>query len=726
MTAPQAAAPAAGSVLLALPLLLAPCGGSSPAESEAALVPAAADAERTDAIPLPALRARLELPVTGKPEGVLLRDLDRDGRAELVAVSREPGVLTVWTRPPSGWDLLPPRVELAIGDYALGPLAFPRVERDAVLVASRSDPSLALVDALGVEGPRELARVELAAAPRAIAVGTLAGDAQASALCVDREGTLHVWSGVGSALDFAGFTSQASALCLTGDGKRLAVADRTAHEVRFFEYADGRFTLARTVTLDGIPRDVAEADVDGDGELEFLVAGGDDHLWTIEADEGAPITVRDTGDVPLRLEVVAAREPNAPDDVLLLPFYRLQVMHYVAGEAEPQRTTYAGQTPWDISSGDWNGDGAREVVVANRDAHRVSVVFADQHGAWRTDRRIATGRGPDVVVGGRFTPHGDMRLAAFCALDGTLRLHDPATGALAADPIAVGAGATNPRLVPPGLRTQGEELVWTVAHAAADGRTRAWLSALDATDSGLEAALHCELAASASDLLVVDTYAGPELWVADDHASRLHRYDAGCEPRGEIAPGSPPLSPVALAKWRESGAARVVAACRGAGNDAQLYVYSETTTLWTEAPPISAPLIPIDVEAADVNGDGAIDLCLLGKPREGDGPGAVIVFLREGDDWRETPAIETGLRPYALASADLDGDGRADLVVSAQNSHQLNLYFGRKDRRHPLERSADLGAGTGSLGLWIGDLDGDGTPEIVAANAFSNDLSVMY
>lgn len=716
----------AGSALLALPLLLAPCGGSSPPESEAALPAAPAAQQRAAAIALPALRARLELPVAGKPEGVLLRDLDRDGRSELIAVSREPGTLTVWTEPPSGWDLLPPRVELAIGDYALGPLEFPRAQRDAVLVASRSKPSLTLVDALAQGGPKQVAHLELSGAPRAITVGSLAGESEPSALCVDREGTLHVWNGASAARHFSGFTTQASAICLTHDGAQLAVADRTAHEVRFFRYIDARFELVRSVPLPGIPRDVVEADLDSDGEREFVVAGGDHHLWMIERDERAPITVRDTGDIPLRLEVVPAIEPNAPDEVLLLPFYRLQVMHYVGSADEPLRTTYAGQTPWDLSSGDWNGDGAREVVVANRDAHRVSVIFGDaQDGAWRVDQRIPTGRGPDVVVCGEFAPRGELQLAAFCALDGTLRLLDPLTGASTFEPIALGAGATNPRVVPPGFREEGGELVWTTVHAVADGRARAWLSGLESTDTGLEAVLHCELAASASDLLVIVAYAGPELWVADDQLSNLRRYDANGELRGEIIPGIPALPPIALAAWREEGTAHVVAVCRGPQGNTKLYVYSETTTLWSAAPPLNAPLIPIDIEAADVDGDGVVDLCLLGKPREGDGPGAVIVFLREDDGWRETPLLETGLRPYALDSADLDGDGRADLVVSAQNSHQLNLYFGRKDKKRPLRRSADLGAGTGSLGLWIGDTDGDGKPEIFAANAFSNDVSVI-
>jgi len=737
MTAPATAAPMASSALLALPLILAPCGGSStpksdpalpaagasPAAAAANLAPAPA-AERTDAFELPALSARLELPVTGKPEGVLLRDLDGDGHGELIAVSREPGTLSVWTQPPTGWDLLPPRVELAIGDYALGPLAFERAERDAVLIASRSEPGLALIDALAGGGPAQLARIALPAAPRAITVGMLEGSDVSSALCVDRAGSLHVWNGTDEPRSFAGFTTQASALCLTRDGTQLAIADRTAHEIKFYSWSSAAFELVRTVPLPGIPRDVVECDIDGDGTLEFLVAGGDHHLWTIPSDPHAPITVRDTGDIPLRLEVLAATEPNTPDDVLLLPFYRLQVMHYEGADAAPLRTTYAGQTPWDLSSGDWNGDGAREVVVANRDAHRISVVFGDTQGMWRVDRRIPTGRGPDVVTCGAFTPDGKTQLAAFCALDGTLRLHDPVTGASTSEPIAVGAGASNPRIVPPGFRESGDELVWTVVHATADGRARHWLSGLEPTEVGLSAVLHCELAANAADLLVPDVPRNPELWVADDRAANLRRFDANCELQGEIMPGLPPLPPIALATWRQDRHARVVAACRGANGNTALFVYTETLSLWSESVPIYAPLIPIDIEAADVNGDGEVDLCLLGKPREGDGPGAVIVFLREGDAWRETPALETGLRPYALDSADLDGDGHADLVVSAQNSHQLNLYFGRPGKL-PLERSADLGAGTGSLGLWIGDIDGDGSPEIIAANAFSNDLSVI-
>ena len=53
----------------------------------------------------PALAARLELPVPGKPEGLLALDLDGDGRDELLALSKTPGVLTVFRELPSGWSV---------------------------------------------------------------------------------------------------------------------------------------------------------------------------------------------------------------------------------------------------------------------------------------------------------------------------------------------------------------------------------------------------------------------------------------------------------------------------------------------------------------------------------------------------------------------------------------------------------------------------------------------
>lgn len=678
-------------------------------------------------MPVPALRARLELPVTGKPEGVLLRDLDGDGRGELIAVSREPGTLTVWREPPSGWDLLPLRFELPIGDYALGPLAFEFGEQSRVLIASRSEPSLALVDVLAEMGPKQVAQVALPAAPRAIAVGTLFGEEAPSALCIDREGALHIWTGNGEPRSQAGFSSQASCMLLAREGSLLAVGDRTKHEVQLYRLRDGRFESHALLRLNGIPRDIAEADTDGDGRAELHVAGGDDQLWSVDLDAqpiGQRIDSRAVGDIPLRLEVLPAAQAGAADGLLLLPFYRLQVMQFDRAHAEPTRTMYAGQTPWDLSSADWNGDGFREVVVANRDAHRISVVFGTQDGDWRVDQRIATGRGPDVVIGGKFTSSTEMQLASFCALEGTLQIHDAIDGSLVGAPIPVGAGASNPNAILPVPGGERDELIWTTVHAAAEGRSRAWLSGLEIEGEGLSAVMHCELSPSAADLLLVETYAGPELWVADDQTANLRRFDANCELRGEIIPGIPALSPTAIATWREDGLANIVAACRGANDTTKLFLYRETTSLWSDAEPLNAALIPIDVEAADVDGDGDIDICLLGKPRDGDGPGAVTVFLRDGDDWKPTPLLETGLRPYALKSGDLDGDGHFDLIVSAQNSHQLNLYFGRAGNA-PLERSADLGAGTGSLGIWIGDLDSDGSPEIVAANAFSNDLSVI-
>jgi len=597
-----------------------------------------------------------------------------------------------------------------------------------VLIASRSEPSLARIDALGGDGPREVARVALPAAPRAIAVGTLAGDQNASALCIDRTGTLHRWDGTSALQSQDGFPAQASCLLLAQDGTRLMVGDQPGRKLELYRLEGDRFVHAHTIALDGMPRDLAEADLDGDGDTELLVAGGDHYLWTFGANGTAwsdPALTRETGEVPLRLEPLPAAE-GTPQEFLLLPFYRLQAMRYEGLKLEVSDTTYAGQTPWDLSSRDWNGDGLFDIAIANRDAHRISVLFGEHPDGLRVDTRIRAGLGPSAVIGLPYQATDHRWLASFASLSNEVLVTPPFGGLnlTLARPNIAGPGAGNPCLA---LLEEGEllELLWTSRETDETGAPRAELNRLCPIDDDRIRCTLGPVGKSAADLCRVPLASGEELWVADEDDARLRqfRFDAGeLKPIGTLDPGG---APVALTSWMEGEIPHVAAACRGAGTTTQVVVYRYSGTEWKEIARHGAALIPLDLEAADVDGDGDIDLCLLGKPREGDGPGAATVFLRAQGDWKETPQLETGLRPFALASGDLDGDGRADVVVSAQNSHHLNLYFGRAGDA-PLERSADLGAGIGSLGLWIGDVDGDGSPEIVAANAFSNDLSLIH
>ena len=84
-----------------------------------------------------------------------------------------------------------------------------------------------------------------------------------------------------------------------------------------------------------------------------------------------------------------------------------------------------------------------------------------------------------------------------------------------------------------------------------------------------------------------------------------------------------------------------------------------------------------------------------------------------------------GQRMHRLATGDLTGDGRCDVVGTAQNSHYLVLWLCLSAEEGGLTRCADIGVGTGPLDVALADLDGDGTLDIASANGFSNDLSTV-
>ena len=114
-----------------------------------------------------------------------------------------------------------------------------------------------------------------------------------------------------------------------------------------------------------------------------------------------------------------------------------------------------------------------------------------------------------------------------------------------------------------------------------------------------------------------------------------------------------------------------------------------------------------DLVAADFDGDGRTDLAATGEP----GP-LQIRHAREDGGWDEQ-TLATAPAPVrfrgGLVAADLDGDGRADLVVLGQK--EIALFMQREDADLVLDEKIPLGDDN-AYGLLVTDFDGDGRPDI--------------
>ncbi|MEI6670226.1 MAG: VCBS repeat-containing protein [Acidobacteriota bacterium] len=117
--------------------------------------------------------------------------------------------------------------------------------------------------------------------------------------------------------------------------------------------------------------------------------------------------------------------------------------------------------------------------------------------------------------------------------------------------------------------------------------------------------------------------------------------------------------------------------------------------------------------AADVNGDGIPDL-VVGDERTG-----MFLSLGAGHRAFEPPVLLGGGAgaPYAIAIADLNRDGRPDIVVGRQDARG-SAFFNLGGGRLPRFTAVPWNDGKGTVyGVAIGDLDGDGWPDIAAARS---------
>lgn len=129
----------------------------------------------------------------------------------------------------------------------------------------------------------------------------------------------------------------------------------------------------------------------------------------------------------------------------------------------------------------------------------------------------------------------------------------------------------------------------------------------------------------------------------------------------------------------------------------------------------------------DFTGDGRDDMVLASA---GNAPYTFIeTFVQGNDGALSGPTAYTSYEvPYLIEVADVNGDGLKDIIVEHQSWHKMGIYIQAPDHTLKPEVLYDALYGTISnpQGMLIGDINGDGRAEIVVANISHSSLDVLW
>jgi Bacterial Ig-like domain (group 3)/FG-GAP-like repeat/FG-GAP repeat len=135
-----------------------------------------------------------------------------------------------------------------------------------------------------------------------------------------------------------------------------------------------------------------------------------------------------------------------------------------------------------------------------------------------------------------------------------------------------------------------------------------------------------------------------------------------------------------------------------------------------------AGFFPISVDVADLNGDGKPDLVVANNQNGG----SVGVLLGNGDGTFASIVnyASGGSSPTSVAVADVNGDGKLDLVVANPSSNTVGILLGNGDGTFQAPLIYRTG-GNFPFSVAIADVNGDGKPDLVVANEDSNNVGVL-
>ena len=137
-------------------------------------------------------------------------------------------------------------------------------------------------------------------------------------------------------------------------------------------------------------------------------------------------------------------------------------------------------------------------------------------------------------------------------------------------------------------------------------------------------------------------------------------------------------------------------------------------------PPISVPGGPFALVSADFDGQNGLDLAVVLRDAN-----AIGIMLNPGNgafDPEEMTTVPVGTNPHAIALGHFNDDSHIDLVTADRNTDTLTVLTG--DGTGTFTVSATLAAGFDPTELNVADFNGDTRDDIVAVNRNAASITV--